>query len=74
MTRNPWNGNSGGVEGLKQKCPPCGGYGGMDIFGNYNNILTDLTFTLYMSNWNCKTGVFMTTIKKHFTIKNYLVL
>ena len=74
MTRNPWKGNSrgGGGGGSKAKVPSM--WGGMDIFGNYNNILTDLTFTLYLSNWNCKTGVFMTTIKKHFTIKNYLVL
>ena len=30
-----WNKNSRGVGGLKQKCPPWGGGGGMDIFWNY---------------------------------------
>ena len=36
--------------------------GGVWIFSGttqYYNILTDLTFTLNMSNWNCKTGVFV---------------
>ena len=32
MTSTPWNGNSRGMGGLKQKCPP---RGGMDIFWNY---------------------------------------
>ena len=60
MISTPWNGNSSGVEGLKHKCPPWGG--GVWIFSGttqYYNILADLTFTLNMSNWNCKTGVFV---------------
>ena len=32
MTSTPWNGNSKGVGGLKQKCPPWGGGGEVWIF------------------------------------------
>ena len=37
MTSTPWDGNSRGLGGLKQKClkKPGGGGGGMDIFLNY---------------------------------------
>ena len=38
MTSTPWDGNSRGLGGLKQKClkkPGGGGLCGMDIFLNY---------------------------------------
>ena len=35
MTSTSWDGNSEGVGALKQKCPPWGGGGGMDIFWNH---------------------------------------
>ena len=57
MMMTPWNGNSKGVGGLKQKCPPWGGGGGMDIFWNYTLCLlwegVHETF-IYQTNDTCK--------------------
>ena len=60
MTSTLWNGNSKGVEGLKQKCPLWGGGGVVGYFLELHNIIT---FILYMSNW-----------KTSIIIKYYLVL
>ena len=60
MTSTPWNGNSKGIGGLKQKCPLVGGGGGMDNFWNYAMQL----YTVLMGYRFSKTTFTESPIKK----------